>query len=140
MEDGRIHFLPLLHTQPALEVGESGGGKNGTCNWQQFRPRGKKLLSLGSRQFAVVSRSRDLNLVARMLRTIWHKYLSLQGITKETFPDLVSLLTFVCPHPANLMQSGKHNHQIFTKPGKVSLVIPCIIELPYGLNNNFDFR
>ena len=49
-----------------------------------------------------------------------------QGIAKETFPDWVSLFTSFCVHPTNLRQSGKHNHQIFTQPGKVSLVIPCI--------------
>ena len=27
---------------------------------------------------------------------------SIQGITKETFPDLVSLLTFYCAQPADL--------------------------------------
>ena len=51
---------------------------------------------------------------------------NLQGITKETFPDWVRLFTFFCAHQTNLRQSRKHNHQIFTKPGKVSLVIPCI--------------
>ena len=57
--------------------------------------------------------------------------MKVQGITKETFPDLVSLLTLFCAHPANLRQSGKHKHQFFTKPGKVSLVIPCRMNLYY---------
>ena len=30
-----------------------------------------------------------------------------------------------CAHLTYPRQSGKHNNQIFTKPGKVSLVIPC---------------
>ena len=43
-----------------------------------------------------------------------------QGITEETFSDCMSLLIF-CAHPFNLRQSGKHSHQMFTKPVKVSL-------------------
>ena len=42
-----------------------------------------------------------------------------QGFTKETFPDWLNLLTL---YPTNPRQSGKHNQQIFTKPGKASLV------------------
>ena len=46
-----------------------------------------------------------------------------KGITKEIF----QFVDIFCAHSANLKQSRKHNHQIFTKPVKVSLVIPCIL-------------
>ena len=51
--------------------------------------------------------------------------LAIQGITIETFPDLVSLLTFFLRSPSQPQAEWKNNHQIFTKPGKDSLGTPC---------------
>ena len=50
----------------------------------------------------------------------------------------MSLFTYFCAHPTNLRQSGKYSQQLFTKPGKVSLVIPCSIAytvfVPVGIS------
>ena len=48
-----------------------------------------------------------------------------QGITKETFPDLVSLLTFFALTQPTSGRAGNTTTKSPQKPGEVSLVIPC---------------
>ena len=44
------------------------------------------------------------------------------GLHKRNLPRFGEFVDIFRAHPSNLRQSGKHSHQIFTKPGKVSLV------------------
>ena len=84
--------------------------------------------------FAVIMAEIKMSKATMMLSiTVSYTKRNLLGILSHFMLQLVQGFTkglgeFVdnfCTHPSNFGQSGKLSHQIFTKPGKVSLVIPC---------------